>query len=113
MVASLGLKIPAFVRKPAPGPRLRTDVRVDVVYAFDAGRPGMNMPTVGSGTVEKSRLVTTRLPSGPVKESSTPPPLFGAPKVAAIMSSNAWDSRGLSVNDLTGGTLGQSPRKQW
>jgi hypothetical protein len=72
----------------------------------------MNMPTVGSGTVEKSRLVTTRLPAGPSKESSTPPPLFGAPNATAIMSSNALASRGFSVNEITGGTAGQSARKQ-
>src|SRR5262245_15655867 len=72
----------------------------------------MNMPTVGSGSVEKSRLVTTRLPAGPSKKSSTPPPLFGAPNAAAIMSSNAFDSRGFSVNDTTGGVPGQSPTKQ-
>src|SRR5262249_38513071 len=112
IVASLGLKMPAFVRKPAPDPRLRTDVSTEVVYALDGARPGMNMPTVGSGTVEKTRHVTTRLPAGPSKESSTPPALFGAPKVVAIMSSNAFDSRGFRVNDTTGGRPGQSPRKQ-
>jgi hypothetical protein len=112
MVWSVGLKTPAFVRKPDPGPRLRTDVSKDVEYAFDGGSPGMNMPTVGSGTVENSRLVTTRLPAGPSKESSTAPPLFGAPNVVAIMSSNAFDSRGFSVNVTTGGAPGQSARKQ-
>src|SRR5262245_35818880 len=107
IVESVGLKAPALVRKPNPGPRLRTEVRADVVYAFDSGRPGTNMPTVGSGTVEKIRLVTTRLPAGPSKENSTPPPLFGAANVAATMSSNALDSRGFSVNEITGGTAGQ------
>src|SRR5262245_14633209 len=111
IVASPGLKTPALVRKPRPVPRLRTEVRTDVMYAFDGGRLGTNMPTVGSGTVEKIRLVTTRLPAGPSKENSTPPPLFGAKNVAATMSSNAFDSRGLSVNTVTGVVAGQSARK--
>jgi len=49
---SPGLKTPTLVRNPAPGPRVRTEVSAERTDAFEASRPGMNMPTVGVGAVE-------------------------------------------------------------
>ena len=100
--ASPGLKTPTFVRKPASDPALRTDDNTVRRCACERGRPGMYMPTVGVGAVEKRRLVTTSCLSAPSKENSTPPAEFGAlkPEGDATMSSNARDSRGWSVNTL-------------
>ena len=69
-------------------------------YASETGRPGMYMPTVGVGSVEKRRLVTTSCWLVPAKENSAPPAESGIwnPEAEAIMSSNARDSRGKSVN---------------
>src|SRR5262245_66076118 len=50
--ASPGLKAPAFVRKPRPGPPLAIWPRNVIGCAADAGTPGTNMPTVGCGDVE-------------------------------------------------------------
>jgi hypothetical protein len=46
------LKTPTLVRKPAPGPPLRIEVRTDRAWACESWSPGMNIPTVGSGDVE-------------------------------------------------------------
>src|SRR5262249_13099201 len=64
------LYTPTLVRKPSPDPRFRIDVRTVVVNASPSESPGMNMPTVGSGSVEKSRLVTTSCSSDPEKSNS-------------------------------------------
>src|SRR5512144_1964091 len=94
-----------FVRN-APFAR---DVRTDTSWASLLGTPGMNIPTVGIGAVENSRLVTRT--SLPELENSTAPPLDGALKVASTMSSNARDSRGDSVKLTCGAAAGHVPRK--
>src|SRR5262249_35362536 len=105
---SPGLKTPTLVRKPWPDPPLRGDVRTDFGTAADGESPGTNMPTVGSGTVEKRRLVTTSRVGGPSNTNSTPPALLGAANVPATMSSNARASRGARVNVNCGGVSGQA-----
>ena len=94
-----GLNAPTLVRKllPLPSEPFWIDVSTVVACASDSCIPGMNMPTVGVGKVENSRLVTTSWSSGPSKTNSTPPAVFGCRKVAATMSSKARDSRGASV----------------
>jgi hypothetical protein len=67
----------------------------------------MNMPTVGTGAVENSRLDTRTLV--PALVNSAAPADDGALNVAATMSSNARDSRGASVKDVCGGAGGQVP----
>src|SRR4029453_8673445 len=84
--SSPGLKTPTLVRNPSPDPRLRRDVSTDVPSAADGDRPGTNMPTVGAGTVEKSRLVTTSRPGGPSYTNSTPPALLGAANAPAPLA---------------------------
>ena len=57
---SPGLNAPTLVRKPVVVPgSWRIEVKTVVACASDESRPGMNMPTLFSGAVEKSRLVTT------------------------------------------------------
>jgi hypothetical protein len=70
----------------------------------------MNIPTVGIGAVEYSRLVTRT--SLPELVSSTAPAEDGALNVARIMSSNARDSRGDRVNVTCGAEAGHAPTKQ-
>ncbi len=73
----------------------------------------MNMPTVACGAVEKRRLVTATSPMTPPEATanSTPPAEFGARNAAAIMSLNAFDSRGASTTSICGACAGQVPRK--
>jgi hypothetical protein len=68
------------------------------------------MPTVGTGAVEYSRLVTRT--DVPLLVSSTAPAEEGASNAVATKSSNARDSRGASVNVACGAEAGQFPRKQ-
>ncbi len=49
---SPGLKRPTLVRNPAPEPPLRIEVRTVRSRAEEAVRPGMYIPTVGTGEVE-------------------------------------------------------------
>src|SRR5262249_31956450 len=70
---------------------------------------GMNIPTVGVGTVEKSRLVTTSSPLDPLKSNSTPPAVFGEENVVATMSSKACDCRGARLNVEVGAEAAQAP----
>jgi hypothetical protein len=84
-------------------------VRTATGCASEFFSPGMNIPTVGIGAVENSRLVTRRLL--PELVSSTAPPDDGALNVAFTISSNARDSRAASVNVTCGAVAGHAPRK--
>ena len=46
------LNTPTLVRKPSPEPPFRIEVKTVVGNASESRRPGMNMPTVGVGSVE-------------------------------------------------------------
>ena len=113
---SSGLKKPTLVRKvPTPVPGLfRIEVRTVVACASDSSRPGMNMPTEFCGAVENRRLVTTSWSSEPENSNSTPPPVSCASNAsaAATMSSNAFASRGASVNWICLAGFGHVPMKQ-
>src|SRR5512132_246817 len=69
----------------------------------------MNMPTVGIGAVEYSRLVTRT--DVPELVNSTAPADEGALNAANTMSSNARDSRGASTNVACGAAPGHAPKK--
>src|SRR6185369_82843 len=101
---------PMFVRK---SPFIRF-VNAVTAFADVDGRPGMNIPTdpavAGGASGEYKRDVTT-IP-GDAVENSTAPSEFGTPKNWLLMSSNAFDSRGTSVN-TRGGTGFAHPKHRY